>query len=146
MSTRYKSSIRAPACTICRQVAFWQKFHRVSKIWQTGKAEATSTPPPPVALALSSQISVPACGGLFLVDHVGVAHAHEKQSARRRRRTRFFPVFGIEDLSDFGLRPESATDVHQSSGDRPHHVVQKPVRLHVDPDVLASPVHGQMID
>src|SRR5262249_20952586 len=76
----------------------------------------------------------------------GIRPPHQEESLWRGGGAGFAAVFGGQDLADDRLGPESAADVDQRAGDRPHHVVEEAVRFDIDPNVVADAVHGQMRD
>ena len=62
----------------------------------------------------------------------GVANFHQEQALRRRRGTGLGAILGRERVGHPRLGSSPAADQDQCTGDRPDHVVQKPVRLDVE--------------
>src|SRR5262249_27464257 len=73
-----------------------------------------------------------------------VGHPHQEKPLRRGRRAGASAVAGFEDRFYLRLWPEAAAHVDQRPRDRPHHVVQEAVRLHVQPEPVAEAAHGQV--
>src|SRR4051812_4441831 len=75
-----------------------------------------------------------------------VGDAHEEQPLRRGGGPGAGPVPRLEDRLDLRLRPVAPPDVEQGAGDRPHHIVQEAVRLHIEPDPVAHAIERQAGD
>src|SRR5262245_24086320 len=66
-----------------------------------------------------------------------IRYPHQEQPLRRRRRPRLSPVLSVQDLRNLRLGPETAAHVHQRPGNGPHHIVEKAIGLHVQPQPVA---------